>query len=115
MRMLILPLFIMTASLTLSSCVSVSIYDEQFCSPIPEGLGAVCDNLLTKNQLILSPEEWEMKQAQWVANGESLEVTPSGTIGRLKASIEKLCSKTRCDYQTRQLIEGLNRIEGLGK
>lgn len=100
-----------TAALLLSSC-AVPIKDEQFCSPLPGDLGAVCDNFLTSNQLILSKAAWDALQKKWGA----VECTSAVTIGDLKQELEKLCSVAKCDYATKQLItEGLQKIEALGR
>lgn len=105
----------MTAAFTLSSC-AVKINDYEFCSPLPNSLGAVCDNFLTANQKILSEEEWQAKQADWIAAGEAVECTQSKTIGDIKGEIEKLCSVSRCHYETkRAIIDGLSKIQALGK
>jgi len=91
----------MMAAPLLFSC-SIPIHDEQFCSPIPGGLGAVCDNFLTSNQLILSQDQWNA-------------CTTSKTVGDIKAEIEELCSRVSCDDLTQTaILNGLNKIKKLG-
>lgn len=108
-------LCILTGLLLLNSC-AVTIHDAQFCSPIPGGLGAVCDNFLSQNQKILSAEEWQALQAEWIASGQSVECTPSNTIGDVKGEIEKLCSLVKCDYQTKKkIVSGLKKLQALGR
>lgn len=115
MRTLKVLWFILMVPSLLTSC-AVAIYDEQFCSPIPGGLGAVCDNFLTSNQQILTPDEWNALQSKWVAAGEATECTESKTLGDIKAEIEELCSKTPCNYEVQQAItKGLEKIQSLGK
>ena len=76
----------------------------------------MCDNFLTSNQQILSETQWEALEASWNAAGEAIECVNSGVLGDLKSEIEKLCSKTTCDYATQQLIlNGLGKIQTLGK
>lgn len=106
-----------TAQLLLqaSSC-AVVIKDAQFCSPLPGNLGAVCDNFLTSNQLILDAGEWTALQASWASLGQATECTTSQTVGDLKSELEKLCSDTSCDYPDAQKVfKGLKKIENLGK
>lgn len=95
----------MTAALLLLPSCAVTIHDFQYCSPIPGGLGAACDNFLTANQLILDEPGWEALQASWIAQGQAVECTTSTTVGDLKAELEKLCSKTRCNYETKQAVK----------
>lgn len=92
------------------SCCAVQIKDNQFCSPIPGALGAVCDNFLTKNQLILTEAQWQALQAQWIADGNAVECTTSGSLGDLKEEIEKLCSKTSCTYEEQLAVKELKKI-----
>lgn len=111
-------LCIVTAQLLLSSC-SVPIKDEQFCSPVPGNLGAVCDNFLTSNQLILDDPGWQALQASWRAKGQSTECTTSQTLGDIKDELEKLCSKTPCSYPVQKqldiFLKGLDKIQALGQ
>ena len=105
--------FVMMGLLLLSSC-AVQIKDEQFCSPVPNGLGAVCDNFLTSNPLVLNQTQWEQLQLQWQNSGEATECTQSKTLGDIKEEIEKLCSMTKCDYDAKsQLLKGLEKIQNL--
>lgn len=108
--------------LLLSNC-AIQIRDHQFCSPIPvitqaDGtkiyLGATCDNFLSEHQLILSQDDWEKLQADWLEQGMSTECTSSDTLGDIKAELEKLCSRTRCSYQTIQAIHSLRKVISLG-
>lgn len=108
MTTVVLPLII------LSSC-AVQIKDEQFCAPVPGNFGAVCDNFLTANQLILDEAEWLALQAQWQAAGQSTECTSSQTLGDIKIELEKLCSKTPCSYPVKQAIAGLRKILAMGQ
>lgn len=88
----------------------------QFCSPIPGGLGAVCDNFLSSNQLILNKTEWDSLQLQWISTGQAVECTTSRTIGDIKGEIEKLCSVVACDYEVKtKVLSGLKKLETLGK
>lgn len=120
MRMRTRLSFILMAltTLTASGC-AIQIHDFQYCSPIPGAIGAVCDNFLTDNQLILDEAQWLALQAQWMAQGQSVECTTSQTVGDLKAEIEKLCSVTRCTYKTRQqvrqIVSRLRKIETTGE
>lgn len=94
----------------------MTIDDEQFCSPIPGALGAVCDNFLTSDQQIKTQEEWLALQAQWNASGLAVECMSSQAVGDLKREVEELCSQTQCDENTKQIIvSGLAKIEKLGK
>lgn len=97
-------------ALGLSSSCSVQIKDEQWCAPIPGDMGAVCDNFLTSNQKLLVEQEWLDLQASWVAQGEVTECTSSQTLGDVKAELEKLCSATKCDYQTQQAVSGVKKL-----
>lgn len=104
-----------TAALLLSSCGHVPIKDEEFCSPIPDNLGATCDNFLTANQQILDEDQWLALQANWQKAGNATECTTSGTVGDIKAELEKLCSVAPCDYAVKaQLLRGLEKIRTLG-
>lgn len=115
MQMPILLWPILTGVLLLANCNSVPISDAQFCSPIPGDLGATCDNLLSKNQEILTQDQWVNRQAEWQAQGFSTECTTSKTIGDIKGEIEKLCSVTKCNYQVKQkILKGLSKIQALG-
>ena len=108
------PLCILTGLVLLSSC-SVKIKDAQFCAPIPGHLGAVCDNFLTSNQLILDEAGWQALQAQWIAAGQATECTQAQTLGDLKSEIEKLCSLAPCNYQVKQkILKGLTKLQSLG-
>lgn len=105
--------FILTAQLHLSSC-AVKIHDETFCSPVPGYGGAVCDNFLTSNQVILDQLQWEELQASWIGAGQSVECTSSQTVADIKGELEKLCSKTPCTYAMKIAIKGLKKILSLG-
>ena len=118
MQTLILVSLTMMGVLLLSSCNSVTIQDEQYCAPVfdstGEVLGAVCDNLLTSNQLILTPSEWVAKVLSWQNAGTPVECTTSKALGDTKAIIEKLCSEAKCDYNTKTLlINGLAKVQGM--
>lgn len=115
----------MMAALLLSSCAT-TIKDHTFCGLIPSidssnvihpsGGGVDCDNFLTANQQILSEVQWQAMMTQWENAGEVVECTTSGAVGELKAEIEKLCTKTNCDYQTVQAIyAALNRMIAVEK
>ena len=104
------------ALVSLSSGCAVTIKDSQWCSPIPGGLGAVCDNFLIANQVILTQAEWENAQRNWVNAGLAVECTTSNTLGDLKREIEKLCSLTPCDYPTKaRILQGLTKLQTLGE
>lgn len=105
----------MAALLLLVSACAVPIHDEQFCSPVPGGNGAVCDNFLISNQLILTELEWQALQAKWIAAGQAVECTQSQTLGDIKGEIEKLCSMTACNYAVKtKILKGLTKIQNLG-
>lgn len=97
----------------------MQVKDEQFCSPLPPYkdpetgatvyLGAVCDNFLTANQLILDESAWQKLQESWRTTGQSTECTNSNTIGDIKGELEKLCSRTRCSYKMLSAIRTGNR------
>lgn len=115
-------LFIATVLLALSSSscakfkIPVKINDMQFCSPIPGGLGAVCDNFLTNNRMLLDAQGWEDLQDRWIAEGYSVECTPSRSLGDIKAEIEKLCSVAPCDYQVKKkVLQGLRKLQVRGQ
>jgi hypothetical protein len=119
MRMHTARSFTLMALITLlASGCAIQIKDFQYCSPIPGNVGAVCDNFLTDNQLILDEAQWLALQAQWLADGQATECTTSQTVGDLKAAIEKLCSVTRCTYKTRQqvrqIISRLKKVQTTG-
>lgn len=115
MRMLSLLSLGATVALLSTSC-AVQIHDDPWCSPVPGGFGAVCDNFLTSNQRILTEAKWEALQMSWITAGKALECTNSDTVGHVKGEIEKLCSMVACDYQTKQaILDGLDRIVGTGK
>lgn len=105
----------MMTALCLTDC-AVQIQDEQFCSPVPGHFGAVCDNFLTANQIILTEDQWIALQASWNAQGEAVECTRSNTLGDIKKEIERLCSLAPCSYPVKKkILEGLNKIQALGK
>jgi hypothetical protein len=97
----------------------VQIQDEQFCSPIPGNLGAVCDNFLTSNQLILNEAQWIALQATWQSAGNATECTSSSTLGDIKGELEKLCSKTPCTYEQAQQVKtavaNIDRMIAMGQ
>lgn len=107
-----------TAALLLSSC-AVQIHDEQFCSPIPGGLGAVCDNFLTSNPLTLDAQGWVDWQKSLNDHGDAVECTSSSTLGDIKDEFEKLCSKTPCTYpqkqQVHEVVKQIDKIIAMGK
>jgi len=99
----------------LQGCAT-AIVDYEFCSPLPGGLGSICDHFLTAHQEILTEEQWVALQAQWLSQGQATECTTANALGDLKKEIEELCSKTRCSYEAVQIItSGLNKIQNLGK
>lgn len=104
----------MALALFLNSC-TVQIHDEQFCSPIPQQGGAVCDNFLSSNQLILSEHQWQALQMDWMSQGMSVQCTNSQAVGDYKAEIEKLCSKTPCSYDLKKTLQGLNKMLDNGR
>ena len=107
-------LLLMTVLPFLSSC-AVQINDEQFCSPIPGGNGAICDNFLTSNQMILSEADWQALQASWINSGNAVECTTSKTVGDIKKELEQLCSVAKCDdVAQKKIVDGLNKIQSLG-
>jgi hypothetical protein len=103
----------------LGSGCATAIKDFQYCSPIPGGLGAACDNFLTANQQILDQATWLALQANWAAQGQATECTTSQVVGDLKAEIEKLCSVTKCSYVTaakvQVIVSGLKKIQANGE
>jgi len=64
-------------------------------------MGAVCDDFLTQNQLILTQIQWVALQLSWGV----VECTPATTLGSIKAELEQLCSKTPCTYEQAQQLE----------
>lgn len=82
----------------------------QACSPLPGGLGAVCDDFLDSNQQILTPEKWAELQSKWVVT----ECVAGKTIGDMKITVEDACSEVTCDEQTQLVINGLSKIQKLG-
>lgn len=103
-------------------CSTVTVNDFQECSPIPNfesetppDFGAVCDNFLKPNQLILNHEEWVATQKKWIAAGNGVDCVPSSAVGDLKREVEKLCSVAKCDYATKAavavVVKGLERIQ----
>jgi len=102
------------AALLLNSC-AVQIHDEQWCSPLPQNIGATCDNFLTSHQLVLNELQWIQLQQSWNKSGQAVECTSSGTIGDIKKEIEQLCSVAACDSSTQvTIIRGLEKIRTLG-
>ena len=102
-------------SLSLGGC-AVQIQDMQWCSPLPGGLGAACDNFLTSNPETLSELQWEQLEASWMNQGYAVECTSSNSLGAIKTEIEELCSKTSCDYPTVQaILAGLKKVQNLGE
>lgn len=105
--------------LSLLNGCAVNIADEQFCSPIPGNMGAVCDQFLVSNQLILTEAEWLNLQATWQAAGNATECTSSSTLGDIKTELEQLCSKTPCTYaqaqQIKTAVHNIERIISLGQ
>jgi hypothetical protein len=91
-------------ALLLSSC-AVQIQDAQFCSPLPNGLGAACDNFLTSQPLTMDESQWISQQALWAEQGLALECTTSKSLGDFKGEIEKLCSKVKCTYAEQVAIK----------
>jgi len=73
------------------------------------GGGAACDNLLTKNQRILSEPEWNALLQSWITAGNAIEVTTSQTFGDLKLELEKLCtaSKLQCVQAEASITQGV--------
>lgn len=113
MRMLKVLWLTMTAALLLNSC-AIKINDSQWCSPIPQDQGAVCDNFLTSNQLILDETQWQALQTTWISQGKAVECTNSDTLGDIKTEIEQLCSVTSCDYETQaKIVKGLLKLKNL--
>lgn len=109
----------MALALLLGSGCATAIKDFQYCSPIPGQLGAACDNFLTQNQVILDQPGWLALQAQWAAAGQATECTQSQVVGDLKTEIEKLCSVTRCTYETaakvKVILAGLKKLQANGE
>lgn len=102
-------------AISTSSC-AVAINDAQFCSPMPGGVGAVCDWFLSSNQQILTGPQWSTLQDKWQSSGLAVECTTSKTLGDLKKELEKLCSLAPCDYAVKQqIVNGLNKIQALGR
>lgn len=112
-------LFILMGLTAFTSGCAVQIRDFQFCSPVPGNLGAVCDNFLTDNQLILDEAQWVALQADWITHGQAVECTQAQVVGDLKSEIEKLCSVSSCTYETKQkvdqIISSLQKIETTGQ
>jgi hypothetical protein len=106
------------AVLLLNAC-SVKIKDEQFCAPIPGHLGAVCDNFLTANQIILDEAAWQDLQNTWASAGFATECTSSSTLGDIKSEIEKLCSVAKCTYATKAkvaaVVSAISRMQAVAK
>ena len=120
--------FTLMALVSLSSC-AVQIHDAQFCSPIPGTNLAACDWFLHSDAQLV---DWNAMQASWIAKGQAVECTQSATFGDLKSELEKLCSKTNCNWPIaavsptptpaptaktyyEALHGGLEKIESLGK
>ena len=111
--------------LTLNGCAT-EVKNFQACGtipgiptaedPFPAPLGATCDDFLTSQPETLDRAGWFNRQASWNAAGYAVECMTSDTIGNIKAEIEKLCSRTPCDEDTKNAIsDGLTRIQHLGK
>jgi hypothetical protein len=91
-------LFTMMVVLLLPSC-AVQIHEEDIYSPVPGADGVVESHFLSTKQQILTNEEWQKKILSMIVQGYSLECTFSNTIANVKEEIEKLCSKTDCEYE----------------
>lgn len=103
------------AALLLNSSCAVHISDFQACSPLPGNFGAVCDNFITINPQTLNEKEWNDLQNTWMNDGNAIECMTSSSISNIKKEIEKLCSLSKCDYETQQAItKGLEKIQSLG-
>lgn len=104
--------------LSLSGC-AIKIKDSTFCSPIPGGYGAVCDNFITHKPETLSESEWQARIISWEAKGWALECTTSDAVGNLKSELEQLCSRTTCDNDTsdavRMVVGVLSKMENTAK
>lgn len=109
-------LLLIPVALLLTNC-AVTIHDRQFCALIPGHHGAVCDNFLSANQLVLTEAEWTALQMEWLSKGEATQCTTSSAIGDIKREIGKLCSVTACTYEMKEkvnaIITGLDRVEAL--
>jgi|SRR5882757_8826059 len=77
---------------------AIPIRDALWCSPLPENAGVVCNSFLSKEQTILSQEQWNALTAQWNAQGSAVECTTSRSLGDIKLELEALCARTGCSY-----------------
>lgn len=108
------------ALLLLASCateinVPVEVADFPWCTPLPDELGASCDNFLSSSPALLNEVQWEALQAQWFAADGVLECTNSTAVANLKVAIQNLCSEVPCDQATEaRFIQALDKIAHLG-
>lgn len=106
----------MAALTLLCSCNEVDVNDFQGCSPIPEpnptDFGAMCDNFLIKNQLLLTKAQWSDTQKLWIKEAAGVSCVPTTAIANLKKEVEKLCSVANCNHVLKALvIAGLDRLQ----
>ena len=102
-------------------CATV-IKDEQFCSPIPNADGRIdqnsltaCDQMLTSNPELLTPQQWSDLQASWIAQKQAVECFSSNALADFKSEIEELCSQAKCSYEVqKKAIQAVSKIQALG-
>ena len=107
--------------LPLVNC-AVQNHDSTWCSPIPNADGQIdqnslvaCDNFLSSNPQLLTPQQWTAMTSGWISQGQAVECTNSQTLGDVKTALEELCGKTSCSYDAqKKALEGLAKLQKLG-
>jgi hypothetical protein len=92
-------------ALTLSSCTSVKLTDNEWCGDLGS-LGASCFHTL-------SDDSRDVEKAKWDEERVGMLCTNSDSFANWKAAILKLCKETKmCTYEQKEMIEKLSaRVE----
>ncbi len=91
--------------LTLISCGTVEIKDNEWCGDIGE-YGATCYTMLSNKKRELDKVSWDEERFGMICG-------KAEAFGNLKAAIEKLCKKNKkCEYEkiekATQFIQGIS-------
>lgn len=88
-------LLVLLSALTAVSCAGIKVYDHIFCAKEDEET-YFCAHTLTSEQKRLTKAEYDAMTASW---GITVS-TPLQTITQDKKTVEELCNRQKCSYDS---------------
>lgn len=93
--------------MVLAGCGSVPIHDQEWCGDLGDQ-GAYCFHTMTTDERAIVKAAWDQERRHMVC-------TLADNFADTKATLEKLCQKTKCTYvekkQLQAFFENLRRVQ----